>query len=70
MEDPYNALCAADGAQNWEMNYDRKLIRDIKAISGIVMVLSVSAVSDELVFESQPTDTTIHKHVREHCDFL
>jgi len=63
LDDPYSKQCSADKPTSWELVYDRVLVRDIKAISGIVMVLTASAVSDEIVFESAPTDTTVHKKV-------
>lgn len=63
LDDAYNKQCSADVSSNWAVEYDRVLIRDVKAISGIVMVISASAVGDEIVFESTPTDTAIHKSI-------
>jgi hypothetical protein len=60
---PYSKECNADKESNWYVKYDRRLVRDIRTISGGVLVVSVSAIGNELLFEAEPTDGSIFDKV-------
>ena len=63
LDDPYHPTCCADDPNNWEINYDRRLTRDIRTVSGCVMLVTSSVIGSQLLFESQPTDTYSHRVV-------
>jgi len=50
-------------SENWEFNYDRRLFRDIRTISGGVMMVTASAIGGEILYDAQPTDGSIYKEV-------
>ena len=60
---PFAAECSADNPRSWSVRYDRRLLRDIRTISGGVMIITVSAVGNELLYEAEPTDGSIYKQV-------
>ena len=63
LSDPYNRSCSAMFAGSWELEYDRKLFRDIRTISGGVLMLTASAIGGEILFDAEPTDGSIYKEV-------
>eukprot|EP01041_Mallomonas_annulata_P001768 gene1768-3428_t len=60
---PYSKMCNAIDPDNWSITYERKLLRDIRTISGGVMTVTASAVGTELVYDSKPTEGSIYKAV-------
>lgn len=60
---PYSKGCKADDKTNWELRYDRRLLRDIRTISGGVVMVTASAVGEELVYVADPTEGSIYKAV-------
>ena len=63
MSDPFAKHCSADDSRNWSLNYDRRLLRDIRTISGGVMVVNVTAVGRELLYKAEPTEGSIYSEV-------
>ena len=60
---PFEKHLNANEAENWEIQYNRKLVRDVKTVSKGVMVLTVSAIGTELLFEAEPLDNTVYSKV-------
>jgi hypothetical protein len=60
---PFERHLNANDAENWEVQYVRKLVRDVKTVSKGVMVVSASAVGGELLFEAEPLDNTVYSKV-------
>jgi len=63
ISDPYGKYGKADDAANWNIQYDRRLFRDVRTITGGVMVITTSAIGEELLFEAEPTDGSIYSKV-------
>ena len=61
--EPYHKKCSAENIKNWEIDYDRRLMRDIRTVSGGVMVVTVSATGKELLFDAEPTNGSIYEKV-------
>jgi hypothetical protein len=61
--DPYKSKCSAEDVGSWVLDYDRRLLRDIRTVSGGVMVISVTAVGNELLFDADPTNGSIFEKV-------
>ena len=53
--------CKVD--DNWELTYNRKLLRDVRTVTGGIMVITANGYGDEILFESKPTDHTVFKAV-------
>ena len=53
---PYARHCRADDKDNWELKFDRRLLRDIRSISGGVVMVTALCVGDELVYDCEPTE--------------
>lgn len=47
----------------WDMKFDRRLFRDVRTISGGVLVISASVVGSEILFDAQPTEGSIFRQV-------
>lgn len=47
----------------WEAKYNRKLLRDVRTVTGGVMVVVASAVGDEILFEAKPTDNLLYTDI-------
>ncbi len=60
---PYAADCHAEKPENWTLKYDRRLFRDVRTISGGVVVVSAAVVGKEILFEAEPTDGSIFNKV-------
>ena len=50
---PFSKQCKADNVDNWEISFDRRLFRDIRSISGGVMVVTASSVGGEILFDAE-----------------
>ena len=60
---PFSKHCRADDKENWELRFDRRLLRDIRSISGGVVMVVASCVGDELVYECEPTEGSAYAAV-------
>ena len=60
---PFSKETKADDAANWDLTFDRRLLRDIRSISGGVMVVTASAVNGGILFDTEPTDGSIFDKV-------
>ena len=49
--------------ENWEIKYNRKLLKDIRTITGGVMVVIASAIGGEILFEAKPTDNLLYTNI-------
>ena len=58
---PLKDECTAIDEANWNVFYNRRLIRDVRTVSGGVMVITASAIGNEILFEAQPTDHSLYK---------
>lgn len=47
----------------WEVKYNRRLLRDVRTITGGVMVVIASAIGDEILFEAKPTDNLLYTDI-------
>lgn len=63
ISDPYSRVCNADVASNWSIRYDRRLFRDIRNISGGVLIITATVVGNEILYEAEPTEGSIYKTV-------
>lgn len=63
ISDPYGKYGKADDPGCWNIQYDRRLCRDVRTITGGVMVVTTSAIGEELLFEAEPTDGSIYSKV-------
>jgi hypothetical protein len=61
--DPYSEDCHADTQEHWSISYDRRLVRDVRNISGGVLVVTIQAIGNELLYEVQPTDKAVYSEV-------
>jgi hypothetical protein len=48
------------------ISYDRRLLRDVRTVSDGVVVVTVSAIGEELQYDAEPTDGSIFSSVRVH----
>lgn len=62
-EDPLNPSNSCIDNSKWLIKYNRRLFRDVRTISGGVMVIVASAIGSEILFESKPTDYSIYTEV-------
>ncbi len=66
--DPYRSSCSALESENWNMVYQRTLIRDVKTISQTVLIVKISTIGNESLVEAEPVDTTnklkVFAHIR------
>ena len=53
--------CKVD--ENWELKYNRKLLRDVRTVSGGIMAITAYGYGDEILFESKPTDQTVYSAI-------
>lgn len=60
---PFHRVCSANDANNWEVKYNRSLLREVKTITKCAMVVTVSATGGELFFEGEPVNNTVFKHI-------
>jgi hypothetical protein len=60
---PFERQLNANDAENWEVQYVRKLVRDVKTVSKGVMVVTASAIGGELLFEAEPLDNSVYSKV-------
>jgi len=60
---PYSKDTKADNEENWEVHFDRRLLRDIRSITGGVMVITASAVNGGILYDTEPTDGSIFNKV-------
>lgn len=61
--DPYNSKSTASNRMNWEVTYDRRLFRDIRTVTGGVMMITASVIGSQVLFDAEPTDGSIYKAV-------
>lgn len=47
----------------WNMTFDRRLFRDVRTISGGVLIISASVIGAEILFDAQPTEGSIFRQV-------
>jgi hypothetical protein len=47
----------------WDINFDRRLFRDVRTISGGVLIVTASTVGSEILFDAAPTEGSIYKKV-------
>ena len=52
-----------DDPDNWELNYDRRLFRDVRSISGCVMTIDALCINGEILYRCEPTDGAIYHSV-------
>jgi hypothetical protein len=52
-----------EDVSNWSLHYDRRLFREIRTISGVVMIMTVSAVGSDLIFQGEPSDGALISNV-------
>lgn len=64
---PFERHLNANDAENWELQYVRKLVRDVKTVSRGVMVVTASAIGGELLFEAEPLDNSVYSKVESHA---
>ena len=57
--EPYSRGCKADDPENWEIVYDRRLLRDVRSISGCVMTVDALCINGEILYKCEPTDGAI-----------
>ena len=60
---PYSKQCNATNPDNWNITYERRLLREIRTISGGVMLVTGYAIGGELLYDASPTDGSIYKSV-------
>lgn len=60
---PFERSRNANDPENWEVQYVRKLVRDVKTVSKGVMVVTASAIGGELLFEAEPLDNSVYSKV-------
>jgi len=60
---PFERHLNANDQDNWDIQYNRKLVRDVKTVSRGVMVLACSAIGTELLFEAEPLDNAVYSTV-------
>ena len=60
---PFEKELNANDKENWSIEFIRKLARDVKTVTNGVMILSASAIGGELLFESEPVDTSVYSKV-------
>ena len=63
LSDPYSKTCNIIDPRSWCVEYERKLMREMKTISGGPMAVTVSAVGTELMYDSAPANGSIYKEV-------
>lgn len=63
MAAPFEQQLNANEAESWEVQYVRKLVREVKTVSKGVMVVSASAIGGELLFEAEPLDHAVYSKV-------
>ena len=61
--DPHNRETPCTDQDLWEVNFNRKLLRDVRTITGGVMVVIASAIGDEILFEAKPTDNLLYTEI-------
>lgn len=64
---PFERYLNANDTENWELQYVRKLVRDVKTVSRGVMVVTASAIGGELLFEAEPLDNSVYSKVESHA---
>jgi hypothetical protein len=47
----------------WDMTFDRRLFRDVRTISGGVLIVAASVIGSEILFDAQPTEGSIFRQV-------
>lgn len=57
LENPYHITSHIDDANQWGLNYDRRLYRDIRTISNHLMIITASSVGNQLLIESEPSES-------------
>ena len=61
--DPHNEEQSCVDQDMWEVKYNRKLLRDVRTITGGVMVVVASAIGEEILFDAKPTDNLLYTHI-------
>lgn len=62
-KEPFRRVCSANDAANWEVQYHRTLIREVKTITKCAMILTVSVTSGELIIDGEPVNAAVFKSV-------
>jgi hypothetical protein len=57
---PHDDLFSCSKEENWEVKYSRRLLRNIRTVSGGTMILTVSGIGNDLLYESKPIDTVLY----------
>jgi hypothetical protein len=65
--DPFDTSCYVTDEAKWEIKYSRRLLRDVRTISGGVMVVTASGYGGEILYEAESMDTLIYSKV---CNLL
>eukprot|EP01035_Chromulina_nebulosa_P025478 gene25478-33250_t len=63
LKNPFAEDCSIVDPTNWQSNFDRRVLREVKTISSCVLVVSVSVVGPELLFESETVDKSAKKRI-------
>ena len=63
LKNPFAEDCSIADPTNWQSNFDRRVLREVKTISSCVLVVSVSVVGPELLFESETVDKSAKKRI-------
>ena len=56
---PHDEEYVCTKEENWEIKYSRRLLRNIRTVSGGTMVITASGIGNEILFESKPTDNVL-----------
>lgn len=64
---PYKTEVSADDLDNWKVEFDRLILRDVKTISQHVMMVSVTVVGGDLHLSPEPVDTQSKKKILSKC---
>eukprot|EP01038_Epipyxis_sp_PR26KG_P005939 gene5939-8187_t len=60
---PFKDECSANYIHNWELKYNRKIAREVRTISRGVMVITVSTIGSELLFEAEAVDESMFRNI-------
>ena len=63
LKNPFSDECSIVDRTNWQSTFDRRVLREVKTISSCVLVVSVSIVGPELLFESETVDKNTKKRI-------
>ena len=59
----YNLHTNVLDKSQWDITFDRRLFRDVRTISGGVLIVSASVIGSEILFDAHPTEGSIYRQV-------